>query len=187
MKVSFSGSSINQIIRMKSRSAGHTSVLVAVYVVFQLAVLGSLLSSHSHSPSQQKSCGNGIWWVPPHVYLSAVACLSTILALAFAFITETHLDFIQRRLLPLQNVSGDLKSTGIEDIEGGRPPCSCLCSLRYNDYFSAYRLALFVHVLAFPVLIFNTSRRLLCWNPCFLSSLNCTFFYSLLPNSCWEF
>nr|ABR16726.1 unknown [Picea sitchensis] len=154
MKNSFSGPSNNQIIRIKLKSAADTSVLVGVYVVFQLAVLGSLLSTHSHSPSQTKSCGHGIWWVPPHVYLSALACISTIVALSFAFITETHLDFIQRRLLLLQNVSGD------EDIEGGRPPCSC--SLSYKDYFSAYRLALFVNVLVFPVIILNTSRRLLC-------------------------
>lgn len=170
MKITFCGSSINQIIRMKSKSTADTSVLVGVYVVFQLAVLGSLLRSHSRSPSQPpKSCGNGIWWVPPHVYLSGVACLSTIFALAFAFITETHLDFIQRRLFPSQNVSGDLKSTGDEDIEGGCPPCSC--SLRYKDYISSYRVALFVHVLVFPLLIFNTSRHLFCWNPPFLWTL----------------
>lgn len=167
MKNSVSGPSINRIIRMKSKSSGDTSVLVGVYVVFQLAVLGSLLSTHSHSPSQPNSC-DGIAWVPPHVYLSAVACLSAIVALVFAFITETHLDFIQRRLLLLQNVSGDLMNTGDEDVEGGRPPCSC--SLSFKDYFSAYRLAISVNVLVFPVLIFNTSRRLLCWNLRFLLS-----------------
>nr|ABK25899.1 unknown [Picea sitchensis] len=154
MKNSFSGPLNNQNIRIKMKSGVNTSVLVGVYVVFQLSLLGFLLRTHAHSPSQLKSCGHGISWVPPHVYFSALACLSTIVALSFAFITETQLDFIQRRLLLLQNVSGD------EDIEGGRPPCSC--SLSYKDYFSAYRLALSVHVLVFPVLIFNTSRRLLC-------------------------
>jgi len=137
-------------------------VLVVVYVVFQLAALQSLLSTQSHSPppSQRKSCGHGISWVPPQLYLSVLACLSTLLALASAFITETHLNFIQRQLLFTQNVSGDLISKGDEDIERGGSPCSC--SLSYKDYLSLYRVALSINLLVFPIIIFNTSRRLLC-------------------------
>nr|ABK26774.1 unknown [Picea sitchensis] len=155
MKISFSSLSINQISQMKSKSTTETSVLLGVYIVFQLAVLGSLLSTHSDSPSpsQLKSCGHGFSWIPLHVYLSALACLSTLLAFTFAFISETHLDFTQRRLLLLQNVSGGLVSTGDEDRESGRSPCSC--SLSYKDYFSPYRLALSIYVLVFFVNIFN--------------------------------
>jgi len=154
-------SSVNQIIRMKLKNTAETSVLVGLYVVFQLALLGSLLSTRSESPSQLKSCGHGISWVPLHVYLSAIVSLSTIVALAFAFITETQLDFIQRRLLLSQKASsGGLISTGDEDTESGRSPCSC--SLSYKDYFSPYRLALCVYVLVSFVHIFNISRRLLC-------------------------
>lgn len=163
MKISCSRPLINHITRIKLKSAPDTSALVALYVVFQLALLGFLLRTHAHShPHGPNSCGHGISWLPPHVYLSALACISTVAALSFAFITETHLDFIKLRLLLLQNGSGNLISSGDEDIEGGGVPCSCSCSVSYKDYFSAYRLALCVHVLLFPILVFNTSSRLLC-------------------------
>jgi len=186
----FSGPSINQTIRMKLKNSADTSVLVGVYVVFQLAALRSLMVTNSNStspspsPSQLKSCGYGISWVPPQVYLSVLACISALLALALTFRTETHLDFIQRRLLLTQNVSGDLTSTGDGDIENRPFPSSC--SLNYKDYFSIYRLALSINLLVFPVIIFNTSRRLLCWNPRF----NSTLFSSLLfssPAFSWVF
>lgn len=153
--------SLNQISRMKLKNTTETSVLVGVYVVFQLAVLGSLLNTYSDSPSQQhESCGNGISWVPLHVYLSAFVSLSTLLALASAFITETHLDFTQRRQILLQNSSGTLISTNDEGIASGRSPGSG--SLSYKDYFSPYRVALCVYVLVSFVHLFNTSRRLFC-------------------------
>lgn len=153
--------SLNQISRMKLKNTTETSVLVGVYVVFQLAVLGSLLNTYSQSLSHPNSCGNGISWVPLHVYLSAFVSLSTLLALASAFITETHLDFTQRRQILFQNSSGTLISTNDEGIASGRSPGSA-GSLSYKDYFSPYRVALCVYVLVSFVHLFNTSRRLFC-------------------------
>lgn len=159
--MSFCSPSIRKMSRRKLKNTTETYVLLGVYIVFQLAVLGSLLNTYSDSPSQQhKSCGNGISWVPLHVYLSAFVSLSTLLALASAFITETHLDFTQRRQILFQNSSGTLISTNDEGIANGRSPGSG--SLSYKDYFSPYRVALCVYVLVSFVHLFNTSRRLFC-------------------------
>jgi hypothetical protein len=64
MMISFSRWPINQIIQMKLKSTTNMFALIGVYVVFKLIMLGSLLTTHSHSctptHSQLKSCGNGI-------------------------------------------------------------------------------------------------------------------------------
>ena len=152
--------SVNQIMRLQLKNTTETSMLYLVYVVFQLAVLGSLLNIYSDYPSHHKSFGNDISWVPLHVYLSAFVSLSTFLAPASTLITETHLDFIKIWETLLKNASGGLISTEDEDIASGRSPCSG--SLSYKDYFSPYRVSLSVYVLVSFVHLFNTSRRLLC-------------------------
>lgn len=93
MKMPFCSPSIKKMSRRKLKNTTETYVLLGVYIVFQLAVLGSLLSIHSDnpSPSQLQSCGHGNSWVPLHIYSGLH--MSKLLHMSYACLVDCFFSF----------------------------------------------------------------------------------------------
>jgi hypothetical protein len=80
MKMPFCSPSIKKMSRRKLKNTTETYVLLGVYIVFQLAVLGSPLSIHSDNP-----------WVPLHIYSGLH--MSKLLHMSYACLVDCFFSF----------------------------------------------------------------------------------------------